>query len=182
MHSSGLKNLMGEISRQYNLMPKLEENVSMDKNLNRYAMLYLTGNSRFELTEEQQSALSSFLQSGGIIFGEGCSEGQGETEAKGTKEFGLAFNQLASQLKCKLEIVQRGHPLLSAIHVFSEVPRGVEPGMLHEGGHMIYSGSDYGCAWQGGRKDDPMSREIIRSAFEMGANIVAYAQNIKAGH
>jgi hypothetical protein len=182
MHSAGLKNLIGEIGRQYNFMPRLEENIPLDKKLNQHAMLYLCGNSRFELSEEQQAALDGFLQSGGFVFGEGCSGGQGETEARGIKEFGLAFNQLASQLKCKLEIVQRGHPLLSALHVFSEVPPGAEPGMLLEGGHMIYSGSDYGCAWQGGRKDNPLSREIIRSAFEMGANIVAFAQTIRAGH
>ena len=114
-------------------------------------------------------------------MGEGCPEGQGEAEAGGTREFGLAFNQLAGQLKCKLETVQRGHPLLSSLHVFSEVPQGAEPGMLLEGGHMIYSGSDYGCAWQGGHQDVPLSREVIRSAFEMSANLLAYAQNVRAG-
>ena len=143
-------------------------------------MIYLTGNSRFELTPEQQVALSAFLQSGRVIFGEGCSEGQEEAQTKGAKEFGLAFNQLASQLKCKLEIVQYGHPLLSAVHIFSDVPPGAEPGMLLEGKNMVYSGSDYGCAWQGGHQDHLLSRDIIRSSFEMGANIVAYAQMMRA--
>jgi hypothetical protein len=44
---------------------------------------------------------------------------------------------------------------------------------------MIYSGSDYGCAWQGGHKDDPLARDIIRSAFEIGINIVTYAYKRK---
>jgi hypothetical protein len=180
LHSLGLKNLTGEINRQNNLTANLEENTPLDKNISRCTLLYLTGNSRFELSTEEQAALSAFLQSGGIIFGEGCAEGQEETQSRGSKEFGLAFNQLASQLKCKLEIVQRGHPLLSAVHIFSEAPPGAEPGMLLEGGNMIYSGSDYGCAWQGGHQDHPLSRDIIRSSFEMGANIVGYAHMMKA--
>ena len=178
LHGEGLKNLIIEINQQANFVANLEETIPLDKNINRCNMIYLTGNSRFELTTEQQSALSAFLQSGGVILGEGCSEG--ETESKGAKEFGLAFNQLASQLKCKLEIVQRGHPLLSTVHIFSDVPPGAEPGMLLEGGHMVYSGSDYGCAWQGGHQGHPLSREVIRSSMEMGANIVAYAQTMKA--
>ena len=179
LHREGLKNLIREINRQANFVANLQENIPLvDKNINRCTLLYLTGNSPFELTTEQQAALSAFLQAGGVIFGEGCPEG--ETESKGAKEFGLAFNQLASQLKCKLEMVQRGHPLLSAVHVFSDVPQGAEPVMLLEGSHMVYSGSDYGCAWQGGHQGHPLSREIIRSSIEMGGNIVAYAQMTKA--
>ena len=144
-------------------------------------MIYLTGNDRFELSPEQQAALSEFLKSSGVILGEGCSNGQEEAKSRGTKEFGLAFNQLASQLGCKLETVQHGHPLLTAAHIFSTVPRGAEPnGLLLEGGHMIYSGSDYGCAWQGGHQNDLLSRDIIRAAFEMGANIIAYSRLAKS--
>ena len=180
LHISGLRNLIREINRHQRFEVNLEENITLDKKTNRCAMIYLTGNSHFELPAEQQSALSNFLQSGGVILGEGCNEGQQEAASKGAKEFGLAFNQLASQLKCKLEIVQRGHSLLSAIYVFSEVPQGTEPAMLLEGGHMVYSASDYGCAWQGGHQDQPLSRDIIRCSFEIGTNIITYAQMMKA--
>lgn len=176
LHIAGLHNLIREINRQDNFEVKLEANIPLDKKTNRCAMIYLTGNGHFELTAEQQSALSSFLESGGVVFGEGCAEGQQEVASKGSKEFGLSFNQLASQLNCKLEVVQRGHPLLSTFHVFSEIPQGAEPAMLLEGGHMIYSGSDYGCAWQGGHQAQPLSRDIIRGSFEIGTNIVTYAQ------
>jgi hypothetical protein len=183
LHISGLRNLVREINRKDNFELKLEENIPLDKKSNRCALIYLTGNSHFELSADQQSVLSNFLQSGGVIFGEGCNEGQQEPASKGSKEFGLAFNQLASQLKCKLEIVQRGHPILSAMNVFSEVPQGTEPAMLLEGGHMVYSASDYGCAWQGGHQDQPLSRDIIRCSFEIGNNIITYAQMMKAsGH
>jgi len=183
LHISGLQNLIREINRQGSFEVNLEENIPLDKKINQCALIYLTGNGHFVLTAEQQTALGNFLESGRVIFGEGCAEGQQEAASKGAKEFGLAFNQLASQLNCKLEVVQRGHPLLSAVHVFSEVPQGAEPPMLLEGGHMVYSASDYGCAWQGGHQDQPLSREIIRSSLEMGANIIAYAGIMKAaGH
>ncbi len=184
LHCVGLRNLVREVNRQANFVANLEENIALDKNINQCAMLYLTGTSRFELTAEEQGALGVFLGSGGVIFGEGCSEGKEEAESKGAKEFGLAFNQLASQLRCKLGVVQRGHPLLDVVHVFAEVPLGAEPTvMLLEGGHMVYSGNDYGCAWQGGQQNHPLSRDIIRSSFEMGTNIITYAQMAKAsGH
>lgn len=179
LHLAGLKNLSASFGHG-NLIVNVRENISLEKAASQCQLVYLTGNGRFELDAGQQAALSGLLQSGGIIMGEGCSAAQGEGEGKGAKEFGLAFNQLAGQLQCKLEMVQRGHPLLSNRHVFAEVPPGTEPGMLLEGGHMIYSGSDYGCAWQGGRESAPLPRETIRSAFEMGANIITYARTARA--
>ncbi len=179
LHCQGLKNLAGEINRQGNFQINLVENIPLDNDIKQYTMIYLTGDSQFELTTEQQAALGGFLQSGGVVFGEGCSLGQ-EDAQKGGREFGLAFNQLASQLKRKLEIVQRGHPLLSAIHIFSVVPDGAESGMLLEGGGMVYSGSDYGCAWQGGHQEHPLPRDIIRNSIEMGNNIIAHARMNKA--
>jgi hypothetical protein len=181
LHINGLQNLARETNRENSIVIDIAENISLDNDIGQYAMIYLTGNSSFELSEEQQAALSGFLKSNGVIFGEGCSEGQEEAKSKGAREFGLAFNQLASQLNCKLETIQHGHPLLSAAHIFSAVPRGAEPnGLILQGGQMVYSGSDYGCAWQGGHEDDLLSRDIIRSSFEMGANIIAYAHMTKS--
>jgi hypothetical protein len=179
LHCVGLRNLIREINRQHDLVVNLKENVPIDSNLNHFSLLYLTGNSQFELSTEQQAALSNFLKSGGFILGDGCSEGAGE--ARGAKDFGLAFNKLATQLNCKLEFVQRGHGLLSASYLFSEIPQGTEPAMLLAGGQMACSGSDYGCAWQGGYQDKPLPRDIIRNSFEMGANIIARARKLKDG-
>ena len=179
LHSAGLKNLAVEINRQDNLDVNLEENISLDKGIDKYTLIYLTGSSSFELTAEQQSALGDYLKSGGVVFGEGCSEGS-EEAAKGSKEFGLAFNQLASKLERKLEMVQRGHPLLSAVYVFSAVPDGAESSMLLEGGGMVYSGSEYGCAWQGGYQEHPLPRDVIRSSIEIGTNIVIHAHRQKS--
>ena len=176
LHLEGLKNLVREMNRQDNVEASLKDNIALDKNVSQFSMIYLAGTSSFELDSGQQTALGSFLESGGVILGEGCPAGEGDESSKGAREFGLAFNQLANQLKCKLEAVQRGHPLLSSAYIFADVPAGAQAGMLLEGGRMIYSGSDYGCAWQGGHQANPLSRDIIRSSLEFGANIVAYAR------
>jgi hypothetical protein len=174
-HIAGLRNVIKELNRRVNYAVVLEDQVNLYKPLNRFSLLYMTGNNRFELNPDQQSALSNYLQSGGLIFGEGCSRLSAGTEVKGSREFGLAFNRFASRANFKLEIVKRGHPLLQFDHIFSETPPGCEQPMLLEGGPMICSNSDYGCAWEGGREDQPLSREIIRDAIELGCNILAYA-------
>jgi hypothetical protein len=180
LHRLGIQNLVKEINRQSPFQAVLSENTAIDKKINRFALIYLAGNGRFELNTDQQSILNDFLQSGGVIVGDGCCDEATGTGAKGGREFALVFNQLATQLKCKMETVQRGHPLLSACHVFSEVPRGTsETSMLLEGGHMIYNGSDYGCSWQGGYRDKPLPRETIRNAIEVGTNFVYYAREAK---
>ena len=180
LHLSGLRNLIRTVNRENGLLVSLED-TALQKSLDRFNLIYLTGNGRFELTGEQQSTLAHFLQSGGVIFGDGCSDDSGGADSRGSKEFGLAFNRYAGLLNCKLGIVQRGHPILSAESIFAETPQGCEPGMLLEGGNMIYSGSDYGCAWSGGHPEHPLSRDIIRSAFEIGQNMISYARN-RTGH
>ena len=45
--------------------------------------------------------------------------------------------------------------------------RGEEP--MTEGGGIILSTSDYGCAWQGGPPNQPLGRERVRAALESGS-------------
>jgi hypothetical protein len=180
LHLEGLQNVARRMSAQVGMQVSVQASMPLDQSLKACALLYLTGKGKFEADSGQQTALAAFLQSGGAIVGEGCSDGD-ESASRGAKEFGLAFNQLAGQLKRRLEVVKRGHPLLSALHLFSAIPQGAENGMLMEGGDIVYSGSDYGCAWQGGRQNQPLSREIIRASFEMGDNFLAYARLGKGG-
>jgi hypothetical protein len=175
LHVDGLRNLIRELNRQPERTFALEDKITLNNNISRYKLLYITGNGRFELTADQQSILGNYIQSGGIIFGDGCSVSSAATESKGAREFGLAFNRFASRLNCKLGIVKSGHPLLKADYVFSETPQGCDPAMLLEGGSLICSSSDYGCAWDAGRDELLLSREIIRSSCEIGCNIVSYA-------
>ncbi len=172
LHVTGLQNLAREIDLIYNLAVQLEVDRTLDTGLDGCDIVYMTGTGAFELTEKEQEALERFLDSGGAVLADGCAES--EAGAKGVKEFGLAFNQLAGKLGRKLENVQRGHPLLQSAHVFSQVPDGAEQGIILAGGTMVYSGSDYGCAWAGGHADVPLPREVIRCSVEMAANVIKY--------
>jgi hypothetical protein len=86
---------------------------------------------------------------------------------------------LTDKFKLDLKPVSRNDPLLSNVNVFSEVPHGIKKGVFLKGDGIIYTDNDYGCAWEGGHEGAPLSREAIRSALEMGMNIVDYAYNMK---
>jgi hypothetical protein len=175
LHSSGLMKLARQLGFQAEYQAAVEE-CTLDEAISRHTLLYLTGKGPFTISDKKQAILNSFVQGGGTIFAESCAEQQEE----GVKEFGLAFNRLAEQLGGKLEVVQRGHPLLDCHHIFSTVPPGAKSeGLLMVGGQVIYSNCDYGCAWSGGYSDSPLPRDVIRCAFEMGVNIVAYAKMMK---
>lgn len=171
LHVAGLRALVRE-AKLHGLEIGLREGLSLGDDVLQCQVLYLTGNTRFTLNPKQLDSLREFLGSGGLVFGEGCPGGQTGLESRGAKEFGLAFNELAGQFRCKLENVQRGHHLLSCLFVYSSVPQGAEPGMILAGGRMVYSASDYGCAWQGGRDNQPLPRETIRSSIELSTNII----------
>ncbi len=176
LHIRGLKNLLNTWNRKGNIPAMLQDEINLQKPLTNYNLIYLTGSGRFELTPEQLTTLGVFLKSGGIIFGDGCSDTSTGKDLKSSKEFGLAYNRYAGLLNCKLGIIQRSHPILSTEYIFTETPAGCEPGMVLEGGGMIYSGSDYGCAWDGGHPNRPLTREVIRSAFEIGENILSFSR------
>ena len=177
LHSSGLMKLTRQVGFQTEYQAVVEE-CTLDETITQHTLLYMTGKGPFTISTKKQVVLNSFVQNGGTIFAESCAEQQ---EA-GVKEFGLAFNNLAEQLGKKLEMVQRGHPLLDCQHIFSTVPPGAKSeGLLMVGGQIIYSNYDYGCAWSGGYSNSPLPRDVIRGAFEMGVNIVTYANMMKQG-
>jgi hypothetical protein len=175
LHLNGLRNLARNMAGQRSFETIVEENVDIERAAGQFDLLYLTGAGRFETTTEQRSSLATFLRSGGVIFGDACSAVYGNQDPGSAKEFGIAFNRLAGQCGCKLITVQRAHPLLSINHVFAAAPDGCEAAMLLAGGNVVYSGSDYGCTWEGGHRDKPMLREQIRNALEFGANLAFYA-------
>ncbi len=175
LHSYSLTTLTRQVGFQTKYRATVEECV-LDESVSQCSLLYMVGKGPFTIDTKGQAILASFIQNGGTIFAEGCAEEQ----PAGAKEFGLAFNHLAEQLGAKLEVVQRGHPLLDCHYVFSTTPPGAQSeGLLMVGGRLIYSSYDYGCAWLGGHSNNPLPRDIIRSAFEIGVNIVVYATRIK---
>jgi hypothetical protein len=178
LHESGLTKLAHEVSVQNENLVTVAECI-LDESISRCTLLYVVGKGRFTMNSKGQAALGAFLHAGGSIFAEGCAEGEpgGSEQAK---EFGLAFNHLAEQLGTKLAVVQRGHPLLDCRHVFVGPPPGAQlEGLLMAGGRILYSSYDYGCAWNGGYGNNPLPRDTIRSAFEMGVNILTRATMLK---
>ena len=76
--------------------------------------------------------------------------------------------------------LQEDHDLLRQPFLFGAPPPGFEttgsPG-LRIGGGVIASTYDYGCLWQGARRDGPASREDIRAAMEWASNLFSWVQN-----
>lgn len=173
LHVVGLRSVVKE-AKLHGLEVRLKENLTLGEDIHQCNILYLTGNTRFKLTAKQQESLVNFIGAGRLVFGDGCAYTAVGGDGRGAKEFGLAFNELAILVKCKLENVQRGHPLLSAAHMYSAPPQGADPGMILVGGNIVYTTSDYGCAWQGGREGQPLSREVIRNSIEITTNIITY--------
>jgi len=177
LHIHGLRNLAREMEMRYNWIIELEENVTLDNNIDRFTMIYLTGGKDFRLGEDKQRVLGDFLKSNGVLVAEDCSEGT--PRSNNSNIYGPVYDELIDKFKLTLKPVNHGSPLLSNVNIFSEVPQGVKSGILLKGNNVIYSNNDYGCAWQGGHKGNPISRDAIRSAFEIGANIIDYAYTTK---
>ena len=78
----------------------------------------------------------------------------------------------------KLAELPKDHPLLTEPFLFGAPPPGFEtegaPTVMVADG-VIFSTCDYGCLWQGDRRNGTAAREAIRAAHEWGSNIVAYA-------
>jgi hypothetical protein len=178
LHRSGLANLAYQVSAQTEHQAVVEGCI-LDESIARCTLLYVVGNGRFTTDSKGQAALGAFMNGGGTILAEACAEGQPAGSEQG-KEFGLAFNYLAEQLGAKLALVQRGHPLLDCHHVFSVPPPGAQlEGLLMAGERIVYSSYDYGCAWDGGYGNNPLPRDTIRSAFELGVNVVTRSVTMK---
>ena len=173
----GLRNMARELELHYNWSVELEENVGLDDNIKRFTILYMAGGKNFSLSEEQYAALEGFLRSNGVLFAEDC----GEDMPAGTKrnKNGPVYDEIVNKFHVELQNVEQDDMLLSNVNVFSEIPQGTKSGIFIKKDNIIYSNNDYGCAWQGGYKGNPISRDAIRSAFEMGANIADYAYQMK---
>ena len=172
LHRVGTTNLVREINRSNDYQAVINETASLGDTIKDCDLLYITGISRFEADAMITDNLQAFLKGGGIIFGEGCTR-----DPQQAKDFGLAFNQLAQQLGQRLEKTEYGHPILNSYHTFASVPPGANSeGIMLAGTQMIYSNCDYGCAWAGGFPDIPLSRDIVRSALEMGVNICLWGR------
>ena len=169
-HRLGLRYLLREIGLATPYRPRWAGVFQPGDALPPLSLLYLAGSGRFALGDGAVGRLRDFLQGGGVLLADACSQGQ-------VAEFAAAVESLAGPLDCRLEPVKRWHPVLLARHVFAEPPLAGRDGAgIAAGGGLILSTADLGCAWQGGSEDSPLSRETIRSALELGVNVAVYAR------
>lgn len=136
------------------------------------ALLYVAGAQGFQpLSDAEVEGLRRFLEGGGLLFGEASG---------GSAEFAASFGELTERVGAKPQPVERGHPLLTAHHVFSAPPPGAqENGQLRcdDAAGVLFGTYDYGAAWQGDlpQPERPDARDRIRQAQEFGLNVIAYA-------
>jgi hypothetical protein len=162
-HRLGLRFLAREIGHVTNYRPRWAGVVELGEPLPQVAMAYLTGDGAFTLDANGVNRMRGFLNGGGVLFADACAEGR-------PAEFADSVAQLANQLDVALETVERWHPVLIARHVLAV------PTQVLEGGGIVLSRADYGCAWQGGSENAPIARQSIRDALEIGTNVAVYGQ------
>lgn len=173
-HTRGLANLVAHLGNSPWHDAWIDENVTLAGDLSRYAVLCLVAKASFQLEVEQLNSLYRFVQGGGTLFFESCRREGGAAPVSDN-----LLRDIADSLGVRLDAVKVGHPLLSTPHLFATPPAGFETqgtSALWAGDGVIFSTADYGCLWTGERRNGAASREEIRSAFEFGENLVAYAQ------
>ncbi len=170
-HGAGLSGLARAINQTDRVRVIVDDNIGLTSDLAQYTLLYLVGHGTFQVAPEGMNAIYAYLQAGGTVLYESCHQGE-------AAKADAAFLDLLASLGQKIDELPRTHPLLAAPHFFAVPPIGYEAGKggsVKLSSSVIFSGSDYGCVWQGERRDGPADRADIRSALEFGENIVTYA-------
>ena len=160
-HGKGLAQLAREAAGlNYNLV--VDDDLKFSPAVLGYDLLCMVGEGDFKVSEAQLKGLQGYLGQGGMLL----LEASDEVSEK-------AFSELAANLKIKLKEVKREHPLLNQPHLFSQIPTGFQKeGKLLAGGAVILSTCLYGRLWNGECSDRIPSREEIRSATELGINLL----------
>ncbi|MBN1937900.1 MAG: DUF4159 domain-containing protein [Anaerolineae bacterium] len=159
----------------------IDEGVAIDDNLNRYVLLYLVGQDRFQLGQDELKALYAYLQQGGTVFFESCRSNTIEGEPAAD----TSFADVLASFGLKTEVLPVDHRMLIEPFLFAAPPPGFETGgggEIRVGEGVIWSTLDYGCLWRGVRRgqiaprdETRATREEIRAAQEWGSNVIAYA-------
>ncbi|OWY65994.1 hypothetical protein B7486_38960 [cyanobacterium TDX16] len=146
------------------------DRVDWTTDLQIYDLLYLTGKQKLSLEATEFKALKNYLQSGGILFVDVPSEATELIESVQS----LAAQELKTPLK-PLEQLRRDHPLRTRPFLFAALPLvDRQTIQLLCGGGLILAIGNLGSAW-GLDEELSLSRVTIRTAQELGVNILHYA-------
>lgn len=171
-HLSGLRSLAHELEAAIGRSVRTVDALALSE-ADRAEVVYLAGHGPLGLGAPELTGLRRLVDQGGLVVAEGCADGPaGEA---GAEEFKASFNDLARKLGRFPVEVKRGHPLLVAWHHFAQPPLACRASarVVADAG-LVYCEADYGCAWQGGPMDRPLSRGTIRDALEFGVNLALY--------
>ncbi len=125
-------------------------------------LLYVTGHADSDPSPKLLDSLRDRIRAGAWLIADGC--GQGDRFASGfaslIEESGPADTEA---------LVAGAH------HIFGAIPEGACEGEVRWGPRAMLSGRDFGCAWRGGRAENPLPRGLIRDALEFGVNLAVSA-------
>lgn len=173
-HGQGARHLARHLRQSGLYQAWVDEGVAIDDDLGRYTLLYLVGQDRFQLSQDELKALYAYLQGGGTVLLESCRSGVTDSEPAAD----AAFADALASFGIKTGVLPVDHRMLVEPFLFAAPPPGFETsvgGQVQVGEGVIWSTLDYGCLWRGVRRGQIASREEIRAAFEWGGNMVAYA-------
>jgi hypothetical protein len=165
----------------------VDDAVALAPGLEAYHLLYLVCQDAFQLNRDEMTAIYGYLQTGGTLFIESCRHGLASPPEGGraaNPPSDASISDLLASLGVQLAEVVPGHQLLAGPHLFASPPPGFETAgspQISVGDGVIWSMCDYGCLWQGERRDRAASREEIRTAMEWGDNLVSYAVGRRKG-
>ena len=142
--------------------------VTLAENLGEYDLLYLTGKQGLSFNSQEVATLKSYLGAGGVLLVDAPVDAQPLIDSVQS----LA-TLVESPLK-PLEELRRDHPLRIRPFLFAALPViGTQPIRLFSGGGIVLIIGDIGSAW-GIDRELSLSRMTIRSAHELGINILNY--------
>ena len=152
------------------------DHVDIGADVGDFALVYLIVHDPKALSDSAIAALIGYAtRQEGTVFIE-C---QPEC-VKQTDEIVRRFNQQNTNTV----VVGDGHTLLNHPNPFSQPPEGYSAtapklqmavGATRTESGLIFSDGNYGLLWKGRQQAGPASREKIRSAHELGENLLAYA-------
>lgn len=134
-------------------------------------VIYVTGKGSVPLNAAVTKRIGEELKRGAWLFVDTC--GPGVDLIEGIR--GLLGSEKKKQSETEAQA-------LDSAFVFGTAPAGAASTQeIIWAKNAIISPRDYGCAWAGGRPNQPLPREQIRSALEFGVNIAVCAASAGAG-
>jgi hypothetical protein len=143
--------------------------VPLSGNIQEYDLLYYTGKQSLSLNTAEFESLKNYLNLGGTLLIDAPFDAEGLSSSTQA----LA-QQLGTPLKAFTEL-KKLHPLRIKPFLFGSLPNvGQQFIKLYLGGGIILIEGDLGALW-GTDKNPDLPRLIIRTAQELGINILHYA-------